>query len=184
MLWEQQQVISQTELPQLRNAPPEFRQQHEVVILLIMEDMPDARQFGMLRVALQLPGEVRGAQVHPADDAFYEVVFVCQLQQPLRFLQHLPRLHGDGATEPNRFQQRLKFLRQVIATQHLHIGGHPGLVIWMKLPKMLMGVDAHLAGRSQAPLLSSKWTIDDECHFASLFVPFCVGAAPAWGRKC
>ena len=39
---------------------------------------------------------------------------------------------------------------------------------------MLMGVDAQLVVWSQVALLSIKGTADDECHFASRIVAFCV----------
>ena len=44
----------------------------------------------------------------------------------------------------------------------------------MELPKMLMGVDAQLVVWSQVALLSIKGTTNDECHFASRIVAFCV----------
>ena len=102
-LREQQQVVGQTELPQLRDAAAKFRQQHEVVVRFVVDDVPHADQLRMLGILLQLLAEFRRAQVHPADDAFDEVVLVRQLQQPLRLLEHLPRLHRDGAVEPDAF---------------------------------------------------------------------------------
>ena len=106
MSWEQQQVVGQTELAKLPDAATEFRQQHETVIRLVVDDVPDADQPRMLGVLRQLLAEFRRAQVHPAHHAPDEVVFVGQFQQPLRLLDHLPRLHGDGAVEPAGFEQR------------------------------------------------------------------------------
>ena len=99
VLRKQQQVVGQTELPQLRDAATEFRQQHEVVIRFVVDDVADADELRVLRVFLQLLAEFRRAQVHPAHDALDEVVLVGQFQQPLRLFDHLARLHGDGAVE-------------------------------------------------------------------------------------
>jgi hypothetical protein len=67
-----------------------------------------------------------------------EVVPVRQLQEPRGLLEHLPGLHGNGPVEAGRLQQRLQVPRQVVAPQHVHLVGHPDVLLQIVVPEVLV----------------------------------------------
>ena len=142
VLRKEQQVVGQIELPQLRDASTKLWPQHEAVIRFIVNDVADADELWVPGVFLQLSPQVGRAQVHPAHDALDQGVLVRKFQQPLGLFDHLACLHGDGAVELDRLEQRLEFIRQVIASQDGHGIGHPDLVGGIVFPEMLVGIEA------------------------------------------
>ena len=92
---EYQQIVSQIELRQLCDSSAKIRPQYKTVIRLVLHDVPRAHQLWMPAVFFKLFRQPGRTQVQPADHTFDETVSFGQAKKPFRFLQRLPRLHGD-----------------------------------------------------------------------------------------
>jgi hypothetical protein len=55
----------------------------------------------------------------------------------------LARLHGDAARKPDRLEQRLQMLREVIAPERGQFIGHPRILGPSITPEVLVGIDLH-----------------------------------------
>ena len=160
----QQQIVGELELGEPRDAAAELGPEHEAVVRLVVNDVTHAHELRMRREALELRGQLRGAQVDPADDALDRGVPLGEREQPLGLLDHLPGLHRDRAVEPGGLQQGSELVGQVVASQRGHGVGHPDVVGRVVAPEVLVGVDAHrqrvarIEDASSGPHLES-WSI-------------------------
>ncbi len=146
MFGEEQEIVGQIEVEQLRDAAAKVRPQDEVVVGLVVDYVADADQFGMLGESLQLLAEPVRAQIHPADDTLDEGVLFCEFQEPAGFFEVLPGLYGDAAVELNTVQQWLQVVGEEVLLQSLHLVRHPGVLGGAVAPEVLVGIESHEFG--------------------------------------
>ena len=138
----EQQIIAKAVSLKRRQPAQEVATEHEAVVGFVVHDVADADQARVRGIALQLHLDVIGAHVQPADHAANPIVFVRQLQQEVGLLRDLARLHGHGAIDVGRGEQRLHVGWHVIDLQRAAVAGHPGVICGVVAPKMLMRINA------------------------------------------
>jgi|SRR5271156_2699063 len=105
-----------------------------------MDYVASARKLRVCRKALNLIGQTVGAEINPTDHASNKVVFFCELKQPSSLFKILACLYCDAAVKPKRCEEWLQVLRQKIALQGVHLIGHPGVLVWIVAPEVLMRI--------------------------------------------
>ena len=129
-------------LAQLQNQAPdaaaELRPQHEAVVGLVVNHVTDSHELRMRREALELRGQLWGAQVDPAHDALDEGMPVGKREQRLGLLDHLPGLHRDRGVEAGCVEQRSELVGEVVAAQGRHRIDHPDVVGRIVVPEVLV----------------------------------------------
>src|SRR3954467_14756580 len=99
MARKKQQIVDQSVLAQPSQSRPKISSQHELVIRLVVDDVPHANELWARGKSLERALHVWSAQVYPADHSFDEPVLLRQLQEKLCFLEVVPRLNHDGAVK-------------------------------------------------------------------------------------
>ena len=114
----------------------------ESIIRLILGDMAESYQFGMLCKVREGVGQVRGPKVHPADHAMDPWMAFREFKEPPGFLKGLPGLNGDGAVQSKRDLDFFEILWEPVSVEGGAFGD-PGILFWVVDPEMLVGVKAH-----------------------------------------
>ena len=108
--------------------------------------MADACEARMPREAFQILRDFGRAEIHPANDRLHARVGVGEAEQPVAFLNALPRLHGHGAIESKRRLKLREVRREPVAMQR-RTRRNPRILRGVVAPEMLVGVDFHHAPR-------------------------------------
>ena len=148
---EQQQIVRELDFPEPPDAAAKLRPQHEAVVGLVVNHVTHAHQLRMAREALELRGQLAGAEVDPAHDALDRSVALGKRQQPLGLRERLPGLYCDRAVEAGRLKQRGELLGQIVAPQCGHRVRHPDMLGGIVVPEVLMGVDAQCVNPRPRP---------------------------------
>src|SRR5580704_16436666 len=96
MLRINQNIVSEVEFFEQRYAPKEIRLQEEAVIGLALNDVANADELWIFRERFELGAQIRLAQINPADYTQDKSCTLCQFEQPMSFVERLPRLNGDA----------------------------------------------------------------------------------------
>src|SRR5215208_4896784 len=89
------EVVGEPELLEQRKAATERRPQHEMIVRLALDNVPDADEFRVVAEHLELTPRVVCLEIDPSDDARNGRVNVGECKQPARFFERLARLHRD-----------------------------------------------------------------------------------------
>jgi hypothetical protein len=97
----------------------------------------------MIDEPLELRRCVISLQIDPADDTDHEWVIVSQFEQPPRFFNRLPRLHGHTCIYGSDIHFSPQLRRQKIASQRGHRIVYPAVLGGCVPPEVLMGINSH-----------------------------------------
>ena len=95
----------------------------EVVVGLVLGDVPDADELGVVLDLEQLPLAVGAGQVDPADDPGDERVPLGQAERPVVLAGVVLGLDDDRPVDPGRAEQRLQVVGQEVAADRGERGG-------------------------------------------------------------
>jgi hypothetical protein len=111
-------VVAETALDRRPDPAHEVRCQQEIVVRLVLDDMPKANQLGRSQPSLQPLGNIAGPQIDPADHAHDSRIGSRELQQPGGLGLGLSCLHGDTAIDRRAVQQRHQIGRRKVPGKH------------------------------------------------------------------
>ena len=135
-------VVGQAVGGELRDAALEILPEHEVIVGLFLDDVADPDEFRVRGETGEVGLDAVGAQVDPADDAFYVGVLIGEAEEPVGFPDHLTGLDGDRALEAERSLQRGEIVGQPAAVQR-GARRDPRVLRRVVRPEVLVGVEAH-----------------------------------------
>ena len=138
-----QDVVGELQPGELGDPAAKILAQQELVIGLVLHDVPQADELLASSEAGELACDVAGAEVRPAHDSPHEVELASVSEQPARFLEGLAGLDGDAAVHLERVELRLQVAGGEISAQDLHALADPGVLAGFVAPEVLVCVDAH-----------------------------------------
>ena len=113
-------VVGQPELLEQRDAAAERGAEHEAIVRLALDDVPDADQLLMISKQFELLPRIRRLQIDPADDAGDRGVRVSEREQPARLVERLPRLHCDTRVDTGARHLAQRLVGQIVAPEPGH----------------------------------------------------------------
>ena len=133
--------------PKLRSradAAVEIVAEHVGIVGLVVKDVPDGFQLGVLREPLQILAGIGIGQRNPSDHAADKGVPPGEVQQPFRLFRHLPSLYGYGPVHAGLSHDLLELRHQEIPAERRHLAGHPDVVPVVVLPEVMVRVNRQL----------------------------------------
>jgi hypothetical protein len=110
--------------PAARHGPDtgvEVLAQDVVLVLLALDPMAQPLQLLASVERLHAPGKILARNRRPSHHPPNRVGRIGQVQQPVRFLQRLPRLHRNRSVDARRRHRRLQVRQQKVPAQQLHL---------------------------------------------------------------
>ena len=129
---------------QLAQTSQKVRTQHEFLIRFVVDDVANADKLFAQGKRFQLGFQRFLPQMDPTHNAPNARISLGQLQEPFGLFQTLPRLHRNGAVQPNLCLLLPQILRPEIPPNRIHLFPlHPRILRRIVTPKMLMRVNFH-----------------------------------------
>jgi hypothetical protein len=149
-----QDVVRQTETPELADAPDHVLAR-EKVVRLRLRDVTHASEPRVSDEGAKRIFHSRRREVHPADDAPDEGVLAREIEQEARLVLRLIGLHRDAPVDAIRREDAFKIRRQEIAPDRSQVVRDPAIARSVESPEMLMGVDLHCS-RGPTPARAAR----------------------------
>src|SRR5207302_1451220 len=136
-------VVGEAEMAQAGDAAEELFADEEPIVGLGLGEVAKTAELFKLRKEMHSLGDLRRAQINPADYAGDACIALGKLQQEQGFVLRLVGLDDDGGVDVVCMALRVEMFGEIIAFQDGHFVGDPRVARGIVIPEVLVRIDSH-----------------------------------------